>query len=490
LVLESSFMCLKDLFTGQKKRWPFLIIFLASFFLYFQTLFFGYTGLDDSLLDQKAEIFSNLGNIKQILVSDAFFSDSKLYYRPILNVSYLFDAQVGKYQPFVFHLSNILLHAISACLVFIFLRQIFKKDKLALWLSLLFAAHPALAQAIAWIPGRNDILLLISVLASFFAARHFSKTGNIKAYFSYLVLFFIALLVKETAVFLPAILIVYWLTIGRSDRLPRDSKVMVLLGSVVIIFMWLFLRSFALSGGSGLLLVPIFRDMPSSLLMSFKVSYQAIFPLGLGVMLVTEDTNYLYSLLVWPAFSLLIMFSQQIRKEYILFGSAWFIIFYILPFLISSDAYFSHRLYLPLVGLLILLGEIKWVKNCDFQGKKLIRPIIILLFFFSLTFSFSKNFSSPLVFAKSAVWSAPSSWMAQANLGVIYLNNGDLDLSIKTLSRALSLNQQVRFVRYNLGLAYYKAGDTESAKKAWQEELVINPNYGPALSGLQAIQEK
>lgn len=483
-------MSVSSLQVSVKKAAPFLILILVGLLLYFQTLFFSYTGLDDSLLARQNEAFNSLRNIGQIFSSDAFFSESKLYYRPVLNLTYLLDANLGGYQAYLFHLSNILLHIAAAILVFILLKLLLERERLALWLALLFTVHPALAQAVAWLPGRNDILLLIFVLVSFISARVYSKTGRLKPFIIYLGLFFLALLTKENAIFLPVVMAAYWLTIGRDDKLSKEAKGLFFLGSVVIIIIWLLIRDLALAGGSGLPYGALFSVLPASLLMAFKVSYQAIFPWGLAPISVSRDVPVIYSLLIWPLFCLALYFARSLRAAPVWFGAAWFLIFFLLPFLFSSDAYFSHRLYLPLVGLLIIVAELFRSKNWEFKGQWVVPPLIIVLIFSSLAFSFSRSFRDQTSFALTSATAAPHSWMAQANLGVAYLDSGQDELAVTAFESALILNPPAPIVRYNLGLAYFRLGDLKAAQSAWEEELMNNPGYGPALSGLGRIRER
>ncbi len=473
------------------KGWlPYFVILILVLLVYFQTLFFQYTNLDDSLLASGSEIFSSFRNIGFIFSSDAFFSASNLYYRPLLNLTYLLDVHLGGYAVYFFHFTNVIFHFFAAALVYFSLQQLLDGKRLALCLTLFFAVQPALAQAVAWIPGRNDTLLAIFVLAAFAGLRAYGRNRSWTALGAYLGFFCLALLTKEIAIFLPIIVAVYWLTIGKGDELPAENKWFVSLASLAVIVTWLMMRSLALDGGASLRYAAVFGGLPSSLLMAIKVSYLSIFPAGLSVMHVFSDTRWLYSLLVWPIVIAALLLSGRRRSSHVWFGFTWFAAFFIFPFIVSADAFFSHRFYLPLFGLLIVLGEIDWIKDLERKRINMAVGTIVLIFCAVLTFSHSRNFRAVLPFALAAAEGSPHSWMAQANLGVAYLDSGDYDRAVLTLQRAILLEPSARFAHYNLGLAYYRLDQLAEAGEEWRRELEVNPGNEKALTGLKLLEEK
>jgi hypothetical protein len=115
------------------KGWrPYFWIVLLVFLIYFQTLFFNFTYFDDDILILNNQKFiSRLDNILPSFKEDVFLSVFDIYYRPILNVSFIIDAQFGDTGPFVYHLTNILIHALAAGLVFYLLNRLYYRRALA-----------------------------------------------------------------------------------------------------------------------------------------------------------------------------------------------------------------------------------------------------------------------------------------------------------------------------------------------------------------------
>lgn len=73
------------------------------------------------------------------------------------------------------------------------------------------------------------------------------------------------------------------------------------------------------------------------------------------------------------------------------------------------------------------------------------------------------------------------------NLGLFYLNNGNLDEALKHLDKALSLNPQNFLVLNALGLTYYMQGNFNRALESFQKCLEINPEFIEAHNNMGTI---
>src|SRR5205807_2009572 len=61
-------------------------------------------------------------------------------------------------NPYLFHMSNVLLHLTSGLLIFAILRRLFKSDWAACAGAIVFLVHPVQVEAVAWISGAKDLL--------------------------------------------------------------------------------------------------------------------------------------------------------------------------------------------------------------------------------------------------------------------------------------------------------------------------------------------
>lgn len=472
---------------------PYFLIFIIGFLLYSQTLFFDLTYLDDNtLIIDRHEVLSDIKNISTIFSTDAFFSGTNFYYRPFLNLSFMFDAQLGGDSLVIYHLDNIFLHIITVCLIFIILKKILKKKPLAFFLSLIFLVHPALTQAVAWLPGRNDSLVAIFVLLSFLCLLSFSARPRPLSLVGYSLFFLIALLTKETAIFFPFLAIIYFFTIGRQNRLNNNDKFLVILFSFASIVIWWLMRSLAFQQeniGLSAAFWSIINNLPSAFIMGAKM----ILPFNLSVLPVPADSFFILSLIAWPLLIIALILSHQKRKFYLLFGAAWFLIFFIPPFAISAAAPYilEHRLYLPMIGFLIVLSEIDWIKNLDFTKKKVkFIAAIILLVLLIITWQHSPKFSDRLTFWQAAANDSPHSPLANRNLGAMYYLDGKYDQAIVYYNRALKLNPQEAMAHNNIGLIYFEKENYTLAEEEFKKELSLYPTYDKALFNLGLLYYK
>ncbi len=471
------------------KGWrPFFLLFILGFLLYGQALFFDYSYFDDQvLIIENAPIISSVKNIGQIFTNDVFFSTAKYYYRPLLNLSLLIDMQIGGLLPFIFHLTNILIHILVGWLIFRLFLQLKYERPLAWFFAALFIVHPVLTQAVAWIPGRNDSLLALFVLAAFSLFLEFKERPRLVYYLGYLFFFLLALFSKETAVLLPVLVIAYFSCLEKT-KVSATDKWLLVFGSLAMGVIWYLLRWFALETDPlnfHILISSLVRNS-TSLLVSLG---KAVLPINLAVLPILADTKIISGLLVLSLLFLAIYFSKNKNWARLGFGLAWFILF-LLPSLIrlnqvDSPDFLEQRIYLPLVGLFIVCAEIDWVKNLNFE-KKLIKLFCagLLIFFFILSWQHLQVFKNRLSFWQSAVKTSPHSALAQRNLGAMYYLDNNLTAAESSYQRALLINNKEAMVHNNLGLIYFERGNYTLAENEYKQELNLYPEYDKALFNL------
>lgn len=86
-------------------------------------------------------------------------------YRPVVLLSYWAEHQIWQENPFGYHLTNMVLHAGVASLLYAILTKLTDRRLAALMGALIFAVHPVQVEAVANIASRPDLLATLSVLA-------------------------------------------------------------------------------------------------------------------------------------------------------------------------------------------------------------------------------------------------------------------------------------------------------------------------------------
>jgi hypothetical protein len=191
-----------------------LILVAACGVLYLHTTSYGYTELDDSIFIREFEQYNKQDSSYVHSFRRGVFSEtSDTYYRPLLLASFVFDRhREGKLQSTLhsesaatdsistYHLSNVLLHGIAVLLLFFLLRLMRCNNSVAFVIAVIFAVHPALVQAVAWIPGRNDSLLAVWIFSFMLSAFAAAEKHRVPLYVVQFLCLLAAFFTKETAV--------------------------------------------------------------------------------------------------------------------------------------------------------------------------------------------------------------------------------------------------------------------------------------------------
>ncbi len=478
------------------KGWrPYFIIFVLGFLLFYQTLFFDLTFLDDQTLILENSIQLESQGPEGIFLNDAFFSDSNIYYRPILNLSFWLEMKIDGANYFIFHLFNILFHVIATWLIFLILKKMKVKKHLAFFFSLIFLVHPALTQAVAWIPGRNDSLLTVFVLASFLLLLNFLEKEKLINYLGHFLLLLLALFTKETAVFAPAIFFLFIILINRKKIFSTDNLLLYLNWGAAL-FIYLLIRGLALSGGISFQINELLISVKENLVAFVIASGKVFFPFNLKVLPIITNSTLWYGWLTFAIIILLFIFLARKNWRQFLFGLVWFIVFLLPTLLLHNkelgvDFHLEHRIYLPIVGIIFLFASFINTKVLE-ENKKLVKVVAIILIIGLATLNFihSRNFKDRLTFWQSAVKTSPDSPLAHRNLGVMYYFNKNNDLAIQHYKQALKLNNEEVMAHNNIGIIYLERKEFAKAEIEFKKELEINPYYDKALFNLGNLYYK
>lgn len=417
---------------------PYFWLASTGFILYFQTLFFGYTYLDDNTLIMDHQFFlKNFWNIFLAFTQEVFhiLHTSAAYYRPLLTISFIFDAQISGSNLWMYHLTDILLHILSAWLVFVLLQKIKVGRMLSFFFALIFVVHPILTQAVAWVPGRNDSLLTVFTLLSFVFLIRYLENFRYRDIFFHLLFFAFALFTKETALMIPVLVFLY-LQLIKKDKLFSKTKYLLVAGCGIFGLAWFILRAIALQNPLKMTVLDMVWAMLTNLPAVIQYIGKIFFPLNLSVLPIMKDTTFLWGILAVLVLFVLFLLTKNKRYNYITFGLIWFL-FFLLPSFIRPNTeiapdFIEHRVYLPILGLFIVLLEFWPFREIGTVPKKGTVPdlgtvprtwlglaALVVIVLSSITFSHSQNFANGLAFWKDAAQNSPDSPLAHRNLGVM-----------------------------------------------------------------------
>ena len=140
-------------------------------------------------------------------------------YAPLTYTLWALLSAVSGPQPWVFHLTNVGLHVLNTCAVYVLLRHLFENGdpNAALAGALLFAVHPLQTEAVAWASATKDLLSALCALLATHQYLFFRERAERRFYLTASAAFACALLAKPAAIYVPAVLVILDRTLYRRD---------------------------------------------------------------------------------------------------------------------------------------------------------------------------------------------------------------------------------------------------------------------------------
>jgi hypothetical protein len=394
---------------------PYALFAFLCILVYGHTVLFSeYTYYDDHYLIVQSHPF--IDEISDIV--EAFFDDvghahqGGNLYRPILTISFIIDAQLSGTSTVAFRVTNILLHLLSVCLLFRLLTSVTGKKLSSLAASLVFALHPALTQAVAWIPGRNDSLLAVFILGAFLTLLKFTETSAWRWYLLHLLMFFLALFTKESGIAFVVVGLAYLILIRR-DGLQWRTVVPLMAGWGMIVVNWQVLRwitTIYQVQDWGHFVAKIARNSWAAIPYLGKLFW----PFDLAFAPLAEDLPIVPGAVGVIALALSIGLSERRNWPLFVFGLGWFFLFLLPTFYMHEVAtatlkFYEHRIYVPFIGLLMALLALTWPERfrpTQLAGVALLAVLLVFLGYRSFAHSF--HYYDSLTLREYAARSSPN----------------------------------------------------------------------------------
>ena len=210
---------------------PIAILALVSLVVYFNSLTNGFVYDDYATIIENKHI-QHPGKSLPSLFSRSYFNiaSGEASYRPVATLSYYLIYAIGELNATYYHLFSVLLHALNVILVYLLANKIIKNRYTALIAGLLFACHPALTEAVDAISYNEDLLTAFFFFLALIIYADITSADvkpRIKAYILSLFSFLLALLSKEMAITLPAVIFLYDLVMRDADGRSFSLKALL-----------------------------------------------------------------------------------------------------------------------------------------------------------------------------------------------------------------------------------------------------------------------
>src|SRR5664280_2068634 len=195
---------------GRQKLIVYLVLTVITFAVFWQVNQYAFINLDDDVyVTANSRIQSGITLNGFLWAFSTGYSDT---WNPLVWLSFMFDYQLHGLNAGGYHLTNVILHVMSALLLF----WLFNRMTGAIWRSAfvasLFALHPLHVESVAWIAERKDVLSAFFWMLTLCLYVYYTEKPVIRRYLLVIFSFICALMSKPMVVTLPVILILldYW----------------------------------------------------------------------------------------------------------------------------------------------------------------------------------------------------------------------------------------------------------------------------------------
>jgi tetratricopeptide (TPR) repeat protein len=515
---------------NQKRSTILLILAIATLgFIVYANSLGGMLLLDDLNMIRDNVYIKSFSNIITIFTKDVDSGAARIsnFYRPLQTLTYTIDYSLGGLNPVGYHITNVIIHILAALSIFWLLWLLFGDRTIAFFASALFVVHPVHTEAVAYISGIADpMVALFTILALIFYVKY-DRQGRAVFYAVSLCAYFLALLSRESALVLIALVLLYDYTFEKKVNFLKR-----IVPFIAVTAAYFFIRSAVLKG------LVFMAPQPTTLLQRLPGAFSAlasyvrllILPIhlrmeyGLSLFKFT-DPKVIAGMAVLLLLLASIFFFRK-KNKFVFFCLSWSILC-ILPVLniYPINAYMAeHWLYLPSIGFFLLVsGGLAWLlRQKPYKAIAILAMAALMVFYSTLTIAQNSYWKDPVTFYTRTLKYAPNSFLMHNNLGNIYNDMGRKEEALECYKRSLAINpvygcayismgsvlddlgrrdeaiemfkkateidpKDYVLAYVNLGIVYAATGKLDEAEAAYKKAIETAPSLAYAYSGLGMI---
>jgi tetratricopeptide (TPR) repeat protein len=486
------------------KPWQTLAICAAlaaiTFAVFWQTIDFQFLNYDDTIYVTENPV------VQQGLTGKGLawaFTYGKIgHWHPLTWLSHMLDCQFYGLNPGGPHMTNVVLHSLAAALLLLALKELTGNLWRSAFVAAVFAIHPLRVESVAWIAERKDVLSGVFFMLTLWAYARYARRPSTDRYIVVTVAYALGLLSKNTLVTLPFVLLLLdWWPLERvkavgETKLIKEKIPLFALAAASCVATFLVPEKMA-----DYSLVP-FGERLANAAISYTIYLRELFvPIHLEIPCLYPHDGFpaweiAAALIVLTAISVAV-WRSRIKQPYLLVGWLWFL-GVLVPMIglvqIADYARADRYTYLSEIGVVLAVTwavsdwSLQWKHRREILSSAMIAVVGVLMICAGKQTAYWKD-SATLWTHVLAVDNQND--VAHSNLGLVLLQQGQVDDATAHFQKALDLNPNNGEAHNNLGTILYEKGDYGGAIVQYRDVLDKNPENPQAWFNLgNALQRE
>jgi Tfp pilus assembly protein PilF len=421
---------------------------------------------------------------------------------PLSEISHMVDWQLYGANAGGHHLTNVLLHAATAILLFLVLRNMTGALWQSAFVAAVFAIHPLRVESVAWVSERKDVLSGLFFMLTLWAYARYArqpKTGN---YLLTLFFFACGLLSKSMLVTLPFVLLLldYW-PLRRITFPLHTSHFRLLVEKVPFLLLsaaacGITLVAHTHTNMEDVRGVNLFRLTGNALVAYAGYLGHLVYPAGLALYYSHHPAPWkmIAALLVLAVISAGAIAGWR-KHPFLLVGWLWYLGMLVPVATIQSglSAQADRYTYLPQIGLSIMAA---WgaVELCGSWRHRRIAlgsvSAAVIAALMAAAYVQTGYWKDSITLWTHTLSCTSENYIAHNDLGNMLAKQGKLDEAIQHYQQALQFNPDYVDAHNNLGVALARQGKLPEAVEQYQRALQLDPSYAKARNNLGNIMAR
>ncbi|HWD21244.1 MAG TPA: tetratricopeptide repeat protein [Verrucomicrobiae bacterium] len=403
-------------------------------------------------------------------------------WHPVTWLSHMTDCAWFGLRPWGHHLTNIVLHASNAALLFFFLQRLTKATWQSAAVAGLFAWHPAHVESVAWVAERKDVLSGFFFLWTLYFYTAYVQTAKRWSYGAALASFAVGLMAKPMLVTVPFVLLLldYWPF--RRRALLEKLPFLALSAASCWVTMLAQAQAHAIAGAAEL---GVAARLEHAIVSYGRYLEMLVFPHNLAVFYPYENGGLAAAALALAAGCAAVIYGAK-RWPYLAVGWLWFLGM-LIPVIglvqVGSQGWADRYTYLPSIGFFI---AVVWMIGP--AVKYLAWPVAGLLI--ALTVAQETYWRDTRTLFERTVNVTRDNYMALALLGSVADGEGRLGEAETDELHALQAREDYAPAHFFLGHIREEEGRGLEAMQEYARSVALTPYFEQAHLFLGVAQVK